>query len=105
MERGTGMDAKKAPDDTLWIDPDDAPELTEDIFGDADEFVGDRFIRRGRGRPESGRTKEQNDLRLDPEVLVALRAGGPGWQARINAVPRRALGLEDARGAAGGHKT
>jgi uncharacterized protein (DUF4415 family) len=29
-------------------------------------------------------------LRLDTEVLEHFKAGGPGWQTRINAVLRRA---------------
>ncbi|MBF8274075.1 MAG: hypothetical protein HW380_3180 [Magnetococcales bacterium] len=31
-----------------WIDPDDAPELTDAFFEEADEYIGDRLIRRGR---------------------------------------------------------
>jgi hypothetical protein len=30
---------------SIWIDPDDAPELTEDIFAQADEFVGDKLVK------------------------------------------------------------
>jgi predicted nuclease of predicted toxin-antitoxin system len=32
-------------------------------------------------------------LRLDPEVIDRFREGGPGWQGRINKVPRKAVGL------------
>lgn len=93
------MDAKKTLGAIQWVDPDDAPELTAALFGDAEVFIGDSFVRRGRVRPTSARTKEQINLRLDPEVLAALRAGGPGWQSRINTILRGALGLKDARGA------
>ena len=31
--------------------------------------------------------------RLDGDVLDRFRAGGPGWQSRINAVLRGAVGL------------
>lgn len=41
-------------------------------------------IRRTRG-PNKNPTKEQVAIRLDREVLVAFRAGGPGWQTRMNA--------------------
>jgi uncharacterized protein (DUF4415 family) len=40
-------------------------------------------IRRTRG-PNKKPTKEQVAIRFDPEVLRAFRAGGPGWQTRIN---------------------
>jgi uncharacterized protein (DUF4415 family) len=32
-------------------------------------------------------------LRLDPDVIDAFRKGGPGWQSRINAALRSAVGL------------
>jgi uncharacterized protein (DUF4415 family) len=76
-----------------WTDPDDAPELTAEFFADAELFEGDRFIRRGRGRPKSGTVKEQISVRLDPDVLAKLREAGPGWQSRINALLRQALQL------------
>jgi hypothetical protein len=41
-------------------------------------------IRKTRG-PNRRPTKEQVALRLDPEVIGAFRAGGPGWQTRMNA--------------------
>jgi uncharacterized protein (DUF4415 family) len=41
-------------------------------------------IRRTRG-PNKHPTKEQVAIRLDKNVLVAFRAGGPGWQTRMNA--------------------
>lgn len=36
------------------------------------------------GRPPSG--KIIVTLRLDPEVVAKFKAGGPGWQARMNDV-------------------
>lgn len=33
--------------DAAWIDPDDAPELTEKFFKHADEFEGTQLIRAG----------------------------------------------------------
>ncbi|MBC8130779.1 MAG: BrnA antitoxin family protein [Rhizobiaceae bacterium] len=40
---------------------------------------------RGKGRRAA---KEAVTLRLDPEVIHHFRAGGPGWQSRINKVLR-----------------
>ena len=38
-------------------------------------------------------TKEPVKLRLDPDVLAALRATGEGWQTRINDMLRASLAL------------
>ncbi len=42
------MKAKKRDSGTAWGDPDDAPELTEEFFEEADEYQGGRLVRRGR---------------------------------------------------------
>jgi uncharacterized protein (DUF4415 family) len=81
---------------TGWTDPDDAPELTAEMLAEAEVFRGDRFVRRGPGRPKAEVTKEKISVRLDPDVLARLRESGPGWQSRINAVLRKALGVEGA---------
>ncbi|WJR74816.1 BrnA antitoxin family protein [Bradyrhizobium sp. NP1] len=36
--------------------------------------------------------KEQVSLRIDQDVLEFFRAGGPGWQDRINDALRKAAG-------------
>jgi uncharacterized protein (DUF4415 family) len=36
--------------------------------------------------------KEQVTLRIDQDVLEFFRAGGPGWQDRINEALRKAAG-------------
>ncbi len=46
-----------------------------------------------RGRSKADVTKISTILRLDPDVLAAFRASGPGWQSRINAALRKAAGL------------
>ena len=79
------------PQVSNWTDPDDAPELTEEFFAEAEVFQGDTFIRRGRGRPPTGKAKELVSLRMDPDVLAMLRKTGPGWQSRVNNLLR--LGL------------
>lgn len=89
------MPTKKHAGSATWIDPDDAPELTEAMRAQGEVFEGDSFVQRGRGRPKSGTAKEQISVRLDRDVLQALRAAGPGWQSRINALLRQALALDD----------
>ena len=47
-------------------------------------------LRRVRGKSKLP-TKESVALRIDPDVLAAFRADGPGWQTRMNAVLRKAI--------------
>ena len=85
----------KAP----WIDPDDPPEWTEDHFRYARKSVGGKVVREAvgtwttPGRPPLANPKQQVTLRLDPDVLEKFRATGKGWQSRINAELRKALGI------------
>ena len=62
-------------------DEDDRPLTHEEIQ------AGIEAYRRQRGRP-TGSDKESTTIRIDREVLAAFRAGGPGWQTRMNAVLR-----------------
>ena len=53
---------------------------------------GQILARRGRPRGSaSPTTKQAVKLRLDPDVLAALRASGAGWQTRVNAILRDAV--------------
>jgi uncharacterized protein (DUF4415 family) len=91
------MSSKKEKE--VWIDPDDAPEWTEEMFRRAAIYHGDKLIRPASGtltkpgRPKSADPKKQVTLRLDSIVLEKFRAMGPRWQSRINAELRKALGL------------
>ncbi|QEA38132.1 BrnA antitoxin family protein [Pistricoccus aurantiacus] len=76
------MSANKRNIDSSWIDPDDAPELTDEFFEQADEYRGDTLVRRGRHK--AGTVKERITVRLDPGVVSAFRETGPGWQTRMN---------------------
>jgi len=85
------MTAKKRSTPTTWSDPDDASELTAEFFEFADLYQGNKI--QARGRPKAAVTKEPIKLRLDPDVLAALRASGDGWQTRINETLRASLRL------------
>ncbi len=83
-----------------WIDPDDEDvEWTEEMFRSAAVHKGDTIIRPARGtvakpgRPLKDNPKKQVTLRLDPDVIEKFRATGKGWQTRINAELRKALGI------------
>ena len=65
------------------------PELTEEWFANAELHVGG--VKVARGRPRSATTKKALKLRIDPDVIAAFRAKGPGWQTRMNAVLRKAV--------------
>jgi uncharacterized protein (DUF4415 family) len=73
------------------VDPDDAPEWTEEQFERADLYHGDKLVRRG--RPSSAHPKKALKLRIDADVVEHFRATGPGWQTRINDTLRRAAKL------------
>ena len=67
------------------IDTSDIPELTDEQWAGA---VRGRFY-----RP----IKQQITARLDADVLAWLKAGGQGYQTRMNAILRRAMLAEDKR--------
>jgi len=71
---------------TVWIDPDDAPELDDAWFDKADLLVGRQVVRRGR---PPGSAKTMVSLRLDSDLVDAWRATGPGWQTRMNEALRK----------------
>jgi uncharacterized protein (DUF4415 family) len=70
---------------------DEVPSLGEAFFKHADQFQGEQL--KTRGRPKSQTVKEPVKLRLDADVVAALRASGEGWQTRINDALRASLKL------------
>jgi uncharacterized protein (DUF4415 family) len=81
----------------IAADPDDW-EATEEELANAKPFAEVfpelmESIRRSRGRPVADNPKKQVTLRLDADVVERFRAGGRGWQSRINAALRKAAGL------------
>ena len=96
-----------------WIDPDDAPFLTKEMAEMGQMTIRGRVIRPATGvltkdgmkrvppyvipipgrPPERGEAKKQVTLRLDADLLERFRATGAGWQSRINATLRKAVGI------------
>lgn len=81
-------------------DLDENPEWTAEDFArarPADEVHGELIAAamvRKPGRPVGYRkpnAKQAVTLRLDPEVIEALRATGPGWGSRANDALRKAF--------------
>lgn len=74
---------------------EDNPEWTKADFARArpiSEFpeLAAAMAKAKRGRP-AGQNKEQVTLRIDKDVLARFRAGGPGWQSRINDALKKAV--------------
>lgn len=69
----------------------DTFEATDEMLANPITFA--EVMRRGRGRPPVESPKQQVSVRLDADVLSRLKAGGPGWQGRMNDALRKVLGL------------
>ena len=78
-------------------DPDDWVSTPEELAQSKPfaEMFPDRMesIRRARGRPPVAHPRKQVSLRLDPAIIDKFKAGGKGWQTRINEALRKAAGL------------
>lgn len=62
----------------------------------AEVHTPESIVARRRGRPVGSTqavTKEAVKLRLDADVVAALRGSGDGWQTRINDALRASLAL------------
>lgn len=85
------MSRKKRPID------DDNPEWTDQDFKDArppHEVLSPEVLAafpKTRG-PQKTPTKIPVSIRLSPEVVEHYKAGGPGWQARIDETLKKAIG-------------
>lgn len=78
----------------------DSPELTEaelasllparDVLPPA---LYDALVKRTKGQrgPQKTPVKAAVSLRLDREIVEHFKAGGPGWQSRINEVLKKAI--------------
>ena len=80
------MNANKPAMPTTWTDPDDAPELNDDFFIQADEYIDGKLVKRG--RPKVQHPKLALTVRYDADVVQAFKATGKGWQTRMNSALR-----------------
>ena len=85
------MSGKKIDTKPIWVDPDDAPELDDAWFQNANQNENGAPARRG--RPKLDSPKRQLNLRIDADVVDKFKSDGPGWQSRINEALRKAAGL------------
>jgi len=76
--------------DRLPYEPEDGPydpndaEATRAWFERADLIRKGKLVRKGKRGPQKAPTKKLVSLRLSPEVIEHFKAGGPGWQTRID---------------------
>ena len=83
--------ASSDPENRLCTDEDFAQSRsTSEVAPHIVERAGK--LRGGQKAP----TKMAVSVRLDRDVIAALKADGPGWQTRMNATLRRALKLKAA---------
>ena len=98
----------KLRSDTILPSPEDDKAIGAGVAADADaQELQDAWFatarpasvvdpdlveraRRGRGRQKAP-TKEQVTIRLDVDITAHFRAGGRGWQTRLNDALRRAV--------------
>jgi uncharacterized protein (DUF4415 family) len=100
------MKAKRAPGYTPnphysqedWDEVSDNPEWTKEDFAKAKPFAEvfpemAASLARARGErgPQKAPTKVAISIRLSQDVLDAFKAGGPGWQSRIDEALRAAI--------------
>lgn len=67
-----------------WIDEEDAPELTDEFFEQADEYRNGVLVK----HCQTSMPNNNGFMRLDPDIIAAFKATGDDWQTRINAVLR-----------------
>ena len=80
---------------TIIPTPEEDAQIAAGIAADPDtyevpshEFAQMRLLR---GRPPVARPKAALTMRVDADVLDALRATGPGWQTRVNELLKNAV--------------
>jgi uncharacterized protein (DUF4415 family) len=71
-------------------DPNDA-EATRAWLERADLIRKGKVVRRGKRGPQKAPTKKLVSLRLSPEVVEHFKAGGRGWQTRIDRTLKQAI--------------
>jgi len=80
------MTESKETTKEIWIDEEDAPDLSTPEWA---AIIHATPVRRG--RPLIDAPKTSTTIRLDADIIERFRSDGPGWQSRINAALREWL--------------
>ena len=82
-----------------FVDPDEAPEWTQDQIDRAEFSIGGKVIRpaqgtltRSPGRPKLADAKQVVTLRLPPSLIERYKREGADWRARMAEAIRKAAG-------------
>jgi len=81
----------------IQLHEEDVPELTDNFFRNA-RPMGELFpelaaysAKRKVGRPKSQSAKRLQSFKLSPDVIEHIKASGPGYNVRVEAVLRSAI--------------
>ena len=86
------LERAKAARDAITDEEDAAIRAAAEA--DPDARPVDELLKRKRGRPKLANAKQPILLRLDPDVVERFKAGGEGWQTRMNDALRKAVNLD-----------
>ena len=93
------MTGKELASNNTFVDPDDAPEWTDDQFARAEFAIGGKVIRpaqgtltRPAGRPKLDDAKQVVTLRIEPSLIERYKRDGVDWRARMVEAIRKAAG-------------
>jgi hypothetical protein len=81
------MTANEPPSGDEWVDPDDAPEWTDEDFARADQYDNGRLVKPGLAANGEPKVK-LDDVFVSPDVAEALK-GIPCWQTMIDDLLRK----------------
>ncbi len=84
----TSADMRAVSDNPVWTKDDFARARRLD---EALPALAGAIRRRGK---QKAPIKKAVSMRLDPDVVAAYKATGPGWQSRINSDLRKAKNLD-----------
>ena len=86
-----------------WVDPDDAPELTDAFFDQATPKINDEVVsisdveaafKKRVGRPRATNPKKPISIRLSADVLEYFKSTGGGWQTRVDDILREYMAVQ-----------
>jgi len=92
-------DSEEAQIQKMIAGDPDAPEATDAQLAQAQPFtqafpaMAGAMQKNVGGRPRSENPKVPVSIRLSSEVVAHFKAGGPGWQTRIDEALRKAAGV------------
>ena len=94
------MNVKLQNSPAPWVDPDDAPELSDEFFDKGSWRLGAQAVSPHEASAIVGQQVAQSSaisatvsttLRLDVDVLQAFKATGEGWQLLMNIALKESL--------------